>query len=222
MVPTLSSMATEIATHFKKELDEPFKRVLAQSIDNWRSRLLRNSLQDKPADSKFFTQSIYIPMAQDTATPSCVAAPLCPVKKSTKNVPIPVRFSTQLFDYLGSVDAKNPFSEMIPGAGSFQLSGKYSRNVTYYRWEGMRIIVENQPNLPFVLGIAVFDRPSEVMQFNCDAGMDCDYWDKPYPCTGDVAQMIVKGILDEFTVPAASDKSIEVNAQNQEHAPDGK
>ncbi len=220
---TLSSMTTEIAVHLKKELDEPFKRLLAQSIDNWRSRLIRNSLQEKPNESKFFLQTLYVPMASALATPACVGAPLCPVMKSTKILPKPVRFGTQLFDYVGAIDGKRPFTETIPGAGAYQTAGKYSRKSILWRYELDYIIIEGHPNLPYVRIDGVFDRPSEVMQFNCDAGIDCDFWDKPYPVTGDIAQQIIQFIVQEYNPPMGpTNKEIEVNPQNQEHAPDGK
>lgn len=221
---SLSSMTTEIAVALKKELDEPFKRLLAQSIDNWRSRLIRNSLQTKPNESKFFRQKVYAKMEDGTTTPVCVGAPGCPVRRSVYKIPTPVRFSIQLYDYVGSVDGKTPFSESIPGMGQYQTAGKYSKNNIYW---GLDIdghsFVEGMPNLPYMMFEGVFDRPSEVMQFNCDNGTDCDYWDKQYPVPGDIAQQIIQFIIAGYREPVpVANKEVQTTPQNQEHAPDGR
>jgi len=134
---------------------------------------------------------------------------------------MPVRYGIQLFDFVGSADGKTPFSEAIAGMSEFQKAGKYSGKSIYWSlidWYG---IVEGLPNLPYMRFDGIFDKPSEVMQFNCDGGVDCDYWDKPYPATGDIIQQIIQYIIAGYqTVPA--NKEIQVTPQNQEHAPDGK
>lgn len=216
-------MTTEIAVHLHKELDEPFKRLLAQSIDNWHSRLLRNSLQEKPNESKFFRQTLYAEMEDSDATPECVNYPGCPVRRTKKEIPSPVRYSTSLFDYVGSVDGKNSFREYTPGTGVYLEAGKYSKNHVFWKLENRRGIVEGHPNLPFMRFDGVFDHPAEVMQFNCDGGINCDYWDRPYPVSGDVAQQIIQYVVQEYQQPPVEpNKEIQVTPQNQEHAPDGR
>lgn len=223
-INSLSTMTTEIAVALKKELDEPFKRILAQSIDNWRSRLIRNSLQNKPNESKFFRQLVYAKMEDSTLAPTCVGLPACPVKRSIKKIPIPVRFSIQLYDYVGSADGKNPFSEIIPGMGNFQKAGKYSSNSVFW---GLDIdghaFVEGLPNLPYIMFNGIFDKPWEAMKFNCDNGVNCDFWEREYPVTGDIAQQIIQFIIAGYKEPVpAANKEVQVTPQNQEHAPDGR
>lgn len=219
---TLSTITTEIASHLGKELDEPFKRLLAQSVDNWRSRLIRNSVQEKPNESKFFRQTIYVPLIDSPALPGCITGPeLCPVKVSAKPVPKPLRYGPSLYEYVGSVDGLRPFAEETPGATAYQSAGRYSSKWVFYGWVNDYIRISGYPNLTIVRMDGIFDKPYQVMQFNCDAGMDCDFWDKPYPCTGDIIQMIVQAIVESYkTAPA--DKSIEVSPQLQPHEPDGK
>jgi len=210
---SLSSMTTEIAVAIGKELDEPFKRLLAQSIDNWRSRLIRNSLQKRPNESKFFRQTLYAKLEDGTGTPVCVGMPGCPVRKSVKKIPTPVRYGTQLYDYVGSADGNTPFGESIPGMGQFQTAGKYSKNNIYWSMIMGYAIVNGLPNLPYIRFDGIFDRPSEVMQFNCDNGMDCDYWDKQYPVPGDIAQQIVQFIIEGYKPPVDLNKEIQVTPQ---------
>lgn len=208
--------------HLKKDLDEVFKRMLAQKVDNWRARLIRNSLERSPNDAKFFHQDIYVPMERVSPLPSCVTAPICPVMQSVSVIPTPVRFGTSLFDFVGSVDGSVAFKEAGIGMDDFMKAGKYSKSLTLFKYTLKKIQVDH-PNIPYIRVRAIFNSPQDVMIFNCASNGDCDYWNMEYPVTGDVLQMIVQAILQEFNPPVGPvNKQIEVNAQNQEHAPDGR
>lgn len=229
MASSLNKITTEIATSLRKELDEPFKRILAEKVDNWRSRLIRNSLQEKPLESKFFRQTIWVPLQMVNPIPDCVegsdGAPVCDMLRSTVKLPTPLRYSTALFDYVGSVDGKNAFSEGAPGTEQYLLAGKYSRHSVYYSFpNGFLEIDERQRSIPMVRVDAVFDKPSEAMEFNCANSGQCDYWDEPYPVTGDILQMIIQSILQvDYNQPVVpSDKEVELKPQMQAHEPDGR
>lgn len=224
MVPTLSTITTEIASQLKKELDEPFKRMLAEKVDNWRSRLIRNSLEKKPWDAKFYLQTIYIPMERRAEAPDCINVPgTCPVSMSISNIPKPLRYNTQLFNYLGSADGSRAFMYAPDGTGEYLTAGKYSRHSVLYKWNGEKVWIPDHPNLPMIRITHIFDNPSEILEFNCNGTAGCDFWEQPYPCTRDILQQIVQYIVQEYNPPVGtSDKSIEVTPQKQLHEPDGR
>lgn len=192
---TLNKITTVLATHWKKELDEPFKRMLALRIDYWRSRLIRNSLSDKPEEAKFFMQDLYMTLEKTQTVPDCLPDPTCPVLKTVSKVPTPMRYGSQLFAYVGSIDGENGYTYVDPGTEGYLREGKYSKNITFYSWDNINITVKNRPNLPLIRIRGVFDAPYQVMQLNCDAGQGCDYWNEPYPITGDILQGVVQGII---------------------------
>lgn len=218
---TLNSVTTEIAIHLKKELDESFKRMLAQKVDNWRARLIRNSLEKKPGDAKFFFQDIWVPMERVSPIPDCVPAPVCPVMRSVKPIPAPLRYGTSLFDFVGSVDGSTSFDNAQIGMDLYLLAGKYSKNTIFYKYIMEHIEVEH-PNLPYIRVRGIFDGPAKVMEFNCESNGQCDYWNMEYPCTKDVLQQVVQYIIAEFNPPNITDRQIEVNANKQEHVQDGR
>lgn len=216
MVPTLNTITTEIASHLKKELDEVFKRILAEKVDNWRARLIRNSLEKRPQDAKFFVQPVYIPMEKVSEVPDCFKVPgICPVARSVSNVPKPLRYGTVLFDFVGSADNSTTFTFAGVATEKYLSAGKYSRKSVFYSWDGAKLLVRNHPNLPMAKLQGIFENPSEVFSFNCNAGIDCDGWDKPYPITRDVLQQIVQFIVQEFNPPVVpNDKQVEVTPQS--------
>lgn len=214
MEVTPNTITTEIGSHLGRELDEPFKRLLLAKVDAWRSRLIRNSLQTKPQESKFFRQTIYVPMEAGSLVPECIGAEVCPAAISIKIIPIPLRIGSTLFDYVGSVDGKEPFYEQSPGTGNFFSAMKYLGATVKYSYVLGRFEVPDHPNLPALRVDGIFDSPASVMEFNCaNSGVGCDYWDQPYPVTGDVKQMIVQGILQtDYAQPEKSeDKEVLVN-----------
>lgn len=215
MVPTLNTITTEIASQLKKELDEVYKRILAEKVDNWRARLIRNSLEKRPQDAKFFIQTVYIPMERTSEIPACLGAPAdCPVSRSIKNIPKPLRYGTVLFDSVGSANGSTGFTFASNGTEQYLSAGKYSKNSIYYGWDGAKLFIRSKPNLPLIKIVGVFENPSEIFEYNCNAGIECDGWDKPYPVTRDVLQQIVQYIiegLDPRFVP--NNKQVEVTPQ---------
>jgi hypothetical protein len=221
---TPNEITTEIAVQLKKELDDVFKLILFQKVGNWRARLIRNSLEKKPQEAKFFMQTLYVPMEAKKPDTGCIAVPgLCPVAISTKDLPAPMRYSNTLFDFVGSVDGRTNFAYGTVGVSDYLSTGKYSKNQVFYDWMDNRLIVGNYPNLPMALVRGIFDKPEDVMEFNCKTGVDCDYWDKEYPITRDMLQQIVEYIVQGYKDPLTNvNKQIEVNPQPVINEPDGR
>lgn len=211
---TLASLTTEIATHLGKELDNPFKRVLAQKVDNWRSRLIRNSLQDKLGEAHFFVQTVYLPLELMSPVPECLHIPVCDVLVTTRDIPQTVRYgSNSQFEFVGAPDGFEAFTEAAPGTQEALMQGKHSKKKIFYTLVNKRFELRSKATLalPWMRVGAIFDKPLEAMELNCAQGIDCDYWDQPYPVTGDIAQMIVQGILEtDFQHKTAPQHDMEV------------
>lgn len=222
---TLSKLATQIAAHLGKELDEPFKRMLADKIDSWRSRLIQDSLQEKPLESKYFRQTVWVPLEEVSPVPDCIKAPVCKVLQSIKEIPVPMRYGPRMFDFVGSVDGSFAFTEGSPGTTAFLQAGKYSKHKIFWEQINGFIQIKSTKGLPAFRLDGVFDKPSEAMRFNCEvSAIGCDYWNEPYPITGKMAQQVVQYILQvDFNRPVTpATKEVDVNPQKQNHEPDGR
>jgi hypothetical protein len=210
---TLNTITTTIAGHFDREQDEPFKRSLAVPVDAWRSKLITNSLEKHPEQRKFFRQTIWVPMKSVQPVPCPLPMNMCPVAKSKFAIPRPLRLQGILYDYVGSIDGRNPFKEAAPGTVDYLSAGKYSKNTVFWENENQYIKIADKSKLPKIRIDGVFDRPLDVMMINCQTNNDCDYWNMDYPATGDIIQMIIQYILqidyNRVTTPEAPE--IEVN-----------
>lgn len=211
---SLNKITTELASSLDREQDEPFKRILAQKVDHWRSTLTARSLEKHPQQRSLFRQTLYMPMSETEVTTCCgLTVPLCKVAKSTKKVPAPLRGNT-IFDYVGSIDGMNAFRVAPAGMMPAMTAGSWGNMVIYYEYENRdTIIIRQNTKIPCIRIDGVFDRPLEVMELNCQQNIDCDYWNQDYPISEDILQMVVQYILQiDYNRPnVVESREIEVN-----------
>lgn len=194
---TLNEITVVIASHLEKELDEPFKMILAEKVAYWRARLIKNSVEKDQKERRFFKQVIYVKMKEQNEILCQVPYTQCKVAISIAKIPKPARANSILFDYVGAVDGMNPFQEGSGGMIPYLMKGKYSKDVIRYTYENDYIRVYGNSKIPVIRIDGVFDNPEEAAKLNCNSGTsdDCDFWNKEYPVTGDILQLIVQSIL---------------------------
>lgn len=215
---TLNEATTLVAGQLNKDLNVPFKLMLAERIHYWRARLIKNSVDKDQKDRKFFRQVIFIPMEVSSENPCCDVLPGCPVATTKVPVPQPLRANSILFDYVGSVNGMNPFQEAVGGFIAYMSAGKYSKNVIRYTWNSPKINVFGNADLPMLRVEGIFDNPEEAALLSCNGSSDegCDFWNKEYPVTGDIMQLIIQSIVQvDFAKPGVpGEKDVPVSTLN--------
>lgn len=199
---TPNQITTLIATNLEKEMDIPFRLQLMERVKYWRSRLIANSLQKKPAERVFFKQSIYLPLTTVFAA-DCVAIVGDKQSITTVEVPLLVR-EVVLFDYIGGIDGKSPFRRAGSGTQNYLETGKFAAKFPYYDFVNQKIYV-GKLGIPKIRIDAIFDDPMAVKTLNCACNniTDCDTWNMEFPCSGDLMQLIVQSILNvDFNRPS--------------------
>lgn len=216
---SLNRITTGIASHFNRESDEPFKRILAVKVDYWRSTLVQRSLEKHPEQRKFFRQTLWVPMETVSSVP--LKLPFTPsvLSQSVTTIPSPIRHRDELFDFVGDVEGTTPFRPAVIGTTDYLQAGKYSKKAVFYRYEEDMIRIKSNSLIPVVRVDGVFDKPLDVMKFNCNcSNTDCDYWNKPYPITGDILQMVVQYILEVDYQRVAAKEPIETEVNQAQNA----
>lgn len=215
VMPSLNQITTIIASHLDKEFDEPFKRnVLAPKVEYWHSTLIGRALEKLPQQRNLFKQKLWVPMTEaptEDCIPTIVKNMLDKQYRSAV-IPVPMRAGNLMFDYVGSINGKNPYKLAGAGTEDYLMANKYMQNVLLYDFVNGRIY-SNRPT-PMVLVESVFDSPIKVFEFNCATGTDCNYWDKEYPVTNDFAQMITQYILQVDYQRPQTPKMSETEVQN--------
>lgn len=216
---SLNQITTVIAQQYDREQDEPFKRSLEVRVKAWRSTLIGRSLEKHPDQRKHFIQTIFVPMVCWNRIACTIAHPPGNVMRSKKAVPLPLRFGSTLFDYVGSVDGRNPFNMGVAGALELNEFSKYAKLQTQWEYENQFVLLTKRfnVNISMIRIDGVFDDPADVFGYNCTPG-NCDYWDLPYPVSGDMRQMIIQYInqvdfnKDKTTTPQTPE--VEVDTAN--------
>lgn len=192
---TLNEITTLIASQFKREMDQPFKEMLAKRVAYWRSRLIKDSIDKDVRERKFFKQTIFVTMTKLNEVLCDVPYTQCKVAWTASKVPKPLRANGILFDYVGAINGMTPFKNAEPGIIPYMMQGKYSGKVIYYTYENEYVKVYGNSKIPKIRIDDVFDDPEAAAALNCLSGNGCNFWDEEYPCTGDIMQRIVQYIL---------------------------
>ena len=214
---TINEMATLIAEQLERELDYTFTEMLKVRIKYWRSRLLRDSINKKPADRMYFVQSLTLPMELKN-TIDCGIPLDCPSMTTKDPVPVPLRANGILFDYVGSVDGRHPFTYATQYSLPYRKHDKYASvsGMEDYVYTNQHIVLPGNTVTPWIRVDGIFEDPEKVAALNCGgaAGEDCVFDESEYPVNGDTAQLIVQYILQvDFNRLLPDMKNPEVIAQ---------
>jgi hypothetical protein len=210
---TPNEITTVLTAPYGKVFDTPFKLMLMERVDIWRSRHIRNALEKQPQDRKFFKSTIYLSL-QESSTIECDVPVNCKIWRTDK-LPGILRANSILFDYVGAINGMNPFSYTEAGMVQYKNKGKYSSKVIPYLYQNNRLYLLE--NVPMIRVDFVPDKPSELEAYTCggDSGT-CDFWNAPYPCTNEILQLILQSIreIDFREAPLQKELSVAVNPAN--------
>lgn len=212
---TPNEITTVLAASFDKTFDVPFRRMLMERVDMWRSRHIKNSLDKQPADRKFFKSTIFLNTTEQSEVPCSLPANLCTVWVTDK-LPRPLRANSILFDYVGAVNGMNPFSESHAGVAQYKKKGKYSHNIIPFVYSNDRLYIYDK--VPMVRVDFIADEPNQLENYQCvnELNQTCDFWDSEYPCSNEILQLIFQSIreVDFRENPKLVEQSIPVNPIN--------
>lgn len=191
---TWNELATNLAAKMGKPFDLSLRGQLIDDIRNWRSRLLKDSLERHPQDAPLFYQTIYTKLEVNTL-PSCIpAGVVCTTYRTVLDIPMPLRgFS---FDYVGAIDGRKPYRSIQGSTGTFLMGGKFASLLRFYDYfpDQEKIVTLTNPRILQIRSI--FDDPAKVVSCDTEGGViDCNPWDKEIPASGDVLQKIQEYML---------------------------
>ena len=192
---TPNQITTLIASGLDRELDIPFKLQLMERVKVWRSRLLANSIEKRPASRKFYRQPYYMKMKTAYAI-ECLAGVGDKQSISIEELPLMLSVGTTLFDYIGGIDGKSPFREVNPGTDNYMDTGKFADMFPAFVYTGRKVYL-NKTGIPCIRIDTVFDDPMAIMESNCGCmgTENCDVWNSEFPCEGKVMQLIIQSII---------------------------
>lgn len=181
-----------IAKDYGKELDVPFKKMVYEQVKYWRSTLIKQSLDKSRKDSKYFRQTIYLPMAKIN-TLSMAPETSAYAAETIIEVPLPIRISDQLFDYIGGIDGVSPFGYADDGSLAYLRSDEYARLFNYAQYINRKVRTAEAPDLAIIRISGIFNSPEEAMVYETTPPEpNIDWWNRDIPVSGDIEQRVIQ------------------------------
>lgn len=118
---TLDEIAVQIADQQKRQFDLPFIEMVKDRVIGWRSKLIRQRLQDSPSDVIYFLTNLKLKtnLVKEKISIFLESEPIGKLVRTPLSV-----------SYVGSYDFRNPFSK-IEGL-SFPMEDKYISKEPFY------------------------------------------------------------------------------------------
>ena len=157
---TLNEFTAELAARYGKQLDMQYRQWLVPQIGQWRSRLIRNSLEKRPQDKSRFLQSIRIPLTYGDYT----CAGLECMGSISEEVPRLVRIGDTPFEYLGGADGRSPYRYNDIGTEAYIEQGMTAHLFGGYRLDNNKVIIPNK-RISEVMATGIFDEPEKALEW---------------------------------------------------------
>lgn len=196
---TPNEISTLVAEALNRQFDIPFRLAVFDKFKLWRSELVKNTIEKKPALKNMFIQSLTV-KAAPYSSKGCTDGPNCvDSARSLIKVPMAIKVGVTPYDYVGGIQGNNPYTHGQPTASRFLSAGKYSGNSTFWYQSNGHVIVTN-PMISDIRIDDVFDDPLEVQRLNCEAqSLPCNIWDEPYPATPmDIIRQGIQYVIDSY------------------------
>lgn len=215
---TLDEYAIIIAERVHKQFDVAFREQCKDRFKFWRATLIKNTLEKKPGDKKYFMQTIYMPMENRLDT-DCSGLDCIPtsntISVSQYDVPQTVR-SGKLYEYLGAVNGRLAFQEGSAASSDILAAGRFPIPV-YWKWNAK--VAVDKPSLPVVMIQDVFEDPEVARPFECLNGTgNCvspEEW--IFPISADLAQQCIQYIYQiDFGLDRNKEQKIEITTAAQD------
>lgn len=214
----LRQIAELIAERVGRQTDNTFIRIVEDMVVYTRARILTNTIEKRPAMSKYFTQAFVIDL-EEVNGDECEELADCNcenVLRTTKDIPQPLKAGAHPFDYFGSPAGANAFGWTTFGSEKFMsqspITGKRSR----YTYLNNRGYVFNNKNITKVRIEGVFSDPRQLKLFTC-IGSDAPCYSETgdFPMDDATTQIVVKSILEtELRFLPDRDTQIKVNGND--------
>ena len=210
---TIREVVSTLSERVGRPFDIPFQQELKGIVKATALRFIKNTIEKKPLDRRYFIQSF-------NASIIPVSITECPVKfgcamRTELQVPKPLRVNNTLFDFVGSADFIDEFGMGGDWKEKYFQANQYTANRIRYLYKNNYIYSYNTGSVIEVIGIqGLFEDYSKLAPFQCDNTI-CDIDDVEYPVPGDLWQPIIISILQNELRNAVADPDKEITVDGK-------
>lgn len=206
-------LADRVGQPFNIPLQEELKLIINYKRADWFQKIL-----DKhPEQRKFFLKSFSVEL-EEVDKSECPVDIDCKVMRSVLPVPLPVRTSYTLFDFVGSADQTEGYRYSTPDQVVFQKYSKYTSRRPAYFYANGHLMIYNDMDTQWVNVKGVFSDPRSLHDFTCNGNQcytDDDQFEIPDDIINTMIQDVLKNELRRLTQEQGESETTEEEYENR-------
>lgn len=194
MKVSLNQLVHLLSDFAKQPFSVPVQEELKVIMNYKRADWMQKVVEKYPEQRRYFLKDIAIDLIEvDQA--ECPVETDCTVKRTSKKIPLPLRSTYALFDYVGDPDKSDGYGYIQPEYVNIILKyAKHTSKRPKYFYTNGYIYIYNDPSLVY-LGIrGVWPDQTQLNAFKCSDSpcyTDDDQWDIP----DDIINTMIQDVL---------------------------
>lgn len=202
MVELLADMAGK---PFDTALQEELKVIFNYKRADWMNKII-----DKhPEQRRYFMKYITDPLV-DVDRAECPAPSTgCTVRRTTNKIPLPLRSSYTLFDYVGDTDKLDGYTYTTPDQLLWMVKygSKYTKDRPKYHYANGYVYVYNEDYMEDLTIGGIWPDQRQLNPFKC-ADQPCYTDDDQYEIADDIINTMIQDVLkNELRLLVSPDKT---------------
>lgn len=183
-------LADRVGQPFSVPLQEELKVIMNYKRADW----FQKAIDKHPEQRRFFYKDFSAELIRvDKA--ECPVVLNCTVLKTVSKVPIPVRTSWALFDYVGDPDKTDGYGYSTPEqTKELAMYSKYTADRPRYFYVNGYLYIYNEKELEYVNVRGIWADPRQLSAFKC-VNEPCYTDDDQYNIPDDIINTMIQDIL---------------------------
>lgn len=193
---SLNDIVSVLASRSGQKFSGPLLDELKAIVNYKRANYTQQFLEKHPDQRRFFQQSFTIDLEKIPPGDCEIPKVTCDLLRSTCKIPVPVRSSYTLFDFVGTSDWTVSYGETRPEFNNFNSFNKYTSRKPKWAFINDRIYLFNDLAIKKLGVRGVFPEPASVNSCCTGTNPKCYSDDERYPIAEDILNSIIRDILN--------------------------
>lgn len=207
-------LADRVGQPFNRALQEELKLIVNYKRADW----IQKVLDKHPEQRKYFLKDFSVEL-ESVDKAECPVDTDCTILKTTEKIPIPVRTTYGLFDYVGDPDKSDAYAYTTPDQLYYILKygAKYTRDKPRYFYVNGYVYIYNEDSLEYLNIRGLYPDQRQLAPFKC-ANEPCYTDNDQYDIPDDIINLMIQDILkNELKVLMQSiDSVVETTAKDKQ------
>lgn len=214
---SLNQMVEMLADFCKRPFDIPLQEELKLIFNIKRAEYLHKILEKNIDQRKYFLKYI----SDDLVEVDELECPLpesgCTVKRTSKQIPLPLRTSYALFDYVGTPDKTDGYTYVTPDQLPWMVEygSRYTKDRPKWFYVNKYIYIYNEEGMDYLTIGGVWTDPRALSAFKCD-DVACYTDDDQYDVPDDILNTMIQDIIKNELKLLLSPDDTEVTVDNED------